>query len=201
MPILELTQLRLKGVEPTHPSLLDSLSVVRGKLHTNSRFYNCIEDRALIFILGIWPSLDAHLEFLHSPARDEVLGPQEHLLDFQWTVHVEIDAMADLPLDAPVMAIARLFVNSDAVHAFRQAAAKHVQLIAERTQHNAVNGWRYDAEPGKHEALVITGWESAESHAAFTAKACSENPDYPAMEGLYEDMKLYHARNMERPDF
>jgi len=74
MPVVEITQLRLKGLLTDDPLLLDSLSLVRDKLQTDSRFFSCIEDPSLVYIFGFWESLDAHLQFLASPARDEVLG-------------------------------------------------------------------------------------------------------------------------------
>tara|TARA_R110002003_G_scaffold52_28_gene4618 strand:+ start:2790 stop:3065 length:276 start_codon:yes stop_codon:yes gene_type:complete len=61
--------------------------------------------------LGVWPNLEAHLKFLASPARNEVLGPQEAMLEFQWTAHVELDSMSSLPLDAPILALKRLSVK------------------------------------------------------------------------------------------
>lgn len=198
MPVLEVTQLRLKGIPADDPTLLKSLSTVRGTLQTNSQFYHCVEDPTLIFVLGVWPTLDAHLDFLASPARDEVLGPQEDLLEFRWTLHMELDAMSSLPLDAPVLAIMRLLIKGDRVNAYDQAAAKDMHIIADYTHpHNVVNGWRYDAAPGTHEALVFTGWESAHAHAAFAEKA-GDNTKFPAIEGVYESMEVWHARNMEK---
>src|SRR4051812_38878765 len=98
MPVLEVTQLRLKGISAADQSLLDSLDAVRSILKTNSRFYHCIEEPSLIYILGIWPSLAAHRAFLDSPECHEILGPQEELLEFQWSLHMELDAMVSLPL-------------------------------------------------------------------------------------------------------
>jgi heme-degrading monooxygenase HmoA len=198
MPVLELTQLRLKGVAVDDPSLLESLSNVRGKLQTSSQFYSCIEDPTLIFILGIWPSLEAHHDFLASPARDEVLGPQEELADFQWSIHMPLNEMAFLPLDAPVLSIERLTVKEDCVDAYNQATAEDAQLLATHTQpFNVANGWRCDANPGLHEAFIFTGWETKETHTGFATKV-QETTTFPAIKGLYTRLEVYHARNMER---
>ncbi|PSN68877.1 hypothetical protein BS50DRAFT_326866 [Corynespora cassiicola Philippines] len=195
MPVLEITQLRLKGVSADEPAVLKNLSIVRGKLQTNSHFYTCIEDPALIYILGLWPDLDAHLQFLASPACEEVLGPQEHLLEFKWTVHMELDAMASLPLDAPVLSFARLSVDGESVAAFEQAASKDRQTLG-GNPHPFVSGWRCDGAPGTHEAVVFTGWETAQAHAAFTARQ-SDGKD-SAMCGKYDFIVDHHARNLER---
>ncbi|KAF2796803.1 hypothetical protein K505DRAFT_202543, partial [Melanomma pulvis-pyrius CBS 109.77] len=168
MSVLEVTQLRLRGGDVADHTLLQNLSAVRATLQTNSHFYSCIEDPSLLYILGLWPSLEAHHAFLASPARDEVLGPQEQQLEFRWTLHMPLDAMQSLPLDAPVLAITRLVVGHDAVDAYGQAAAKDRQPTVEATRpFNVLHGWRCDAAPGRREALQFTGWETVQAHAAF----------------------------------
>ncbi|KAF2709279.1 hypothetical protein K504DRAFT_502017 [Pleomassaria siparia CBS 279.74] len=186
MPVLEVTQLRLRGVDVTDLRLLDALSTVRSTLKTNSRFYACIEEPDLIYILGLWPDLDAHHAFLASPARDEVLGPQEDMLEFRWTVHAELDAMSSLPLDAPVIAITRLSISDDAVDAYHGALTEDRYTLIEATRpFNVAHLWRCDAEPGRHEALLFTGWEMRASTA------------YAAMRGKYDSIHVHHVWNME----
>ncbi|KAF2467093.1 uncharacterized protein BDR25DRAFT_305875 [Lindgomyces ingoldianus] len=198
MPVLEVTQLRLKGVSAMDPALLKTLSSAREALKTNSQFYHCIENPSLIYILGLWPSLNAHTEFLASPRKEEILGPQEDQLEFQWAVHMELDAMSSLPLDAPVMAITRLLIKENGVDALSQEVhANHRKAIIEGTRpYKVADGWRCDPAPGKHEALMLTGWPNAEAHAAFTAKA-KEDAEYAGVRKYYEGMEVSHARNME----
>lgn len=164
MPVVEITQLRLKGVTADEPSLLESLSQVRSKLHTNSRFFGCSEAPSFIYIFGVWSSLDAHLQFLASPARDEVLGPQEALLDFQWTIHVELDTISPLLLDTPFLAIERLDVDAVNVEAYNQAVEDHAQEIQSHGQDPScvTHAWRCDLANGSHEAVVLTAWTSRE---------------------------------------
>jgi heme-degrading monooxygenase HmoA len=190
MPVLEVTQLRLRRPDVGDQTLLKSLSTVRDALQTNSQFYKCIEDPTLIYILGIWPSLDAHNKFLASPARDEVLGPQEDMLEFRWSVHMELSTMDELPLDAPVIAITRLFIRGEEVDAYNSAAVNDQHTIAKATRpFNVVYGWRLDSAPGKHEALQFTGWEDAQAHAAF-----EDARDGSAVGAEYE---VHHVWNME----
>lgn len=74
MPILEVCQLRLKeGVSVTDESLLKNLSTVRSIIETNSQFYHCIEDPSLIYILGMWSTLQTHQNFLASPEKKTIL--------------------------------------------------------------------------------------------------------------------------------
>ena len=202
MSVLELTQLRVKGLSADDPALLQSLSVVRGQLHTNSAFYHCIEDPTLIYILGVWPSLEAHLEFLASPARDEVLGPQENVLQFCWTVHMKLEGMSSLPLDAPVLAIEILSVKGDCVDAFDQAAMRHTQLLLGGSHpFKVAHGWRCDAVAGSHEALIFSGWLNAHAHVTFTARQEGYGDgDNAAIAGQYEEIQVHHARNLERKE-
>ncbi|KAH9219282.1 hypothetical protein DL95DRAFT_384718, partial [Leptodontidium sp. 2 PMI_412] len=117
--ILEICQLKVKSnLSPSDPSLLKVLSKARTELkervhNTNSRFYQCIEDPTLIYILGVWPSLARHTEFLKTPEKSDILDSQEDLFDFGWILHLEIGerGMDELPLEAPVMAITRLFMK------------------------------------------------------------------------------------------
>ncbi|KAF1926073.1 uncharacterized protein M421DRAFT_23467, partial [Didymella exigua CBS 183.55] len=160
MPVVEITQLRLKGVAVDDPALLESLSQARGKLQTNSRFFSCIEASRLIYIFGVWPSLDAHLEFLASPARDEVLGPQEAFLEFQWTIHLELDTISPLLLDAPFLAIERFDIDAVNVEAYDQVVKNHARELQSsgREPSDVTYAWRCDMPTGSHEAAILTSW-------------------------------------------
>lgn len=189
MPVLEVTQLRLKGLAADDPALLQSLSAVRAKLHTGSQFYNCIDDPALIYILGIWPSLEAHVDFLTSPSRDDILGPQEDLLQFGWTVHVDVGGMSLLPLDAPILAIERIRVSEEYTQASDRAVERHAQELRGSHPFRVAYGWRCDAGPKSQEALIFSGWKTAQVHVAF--------PVQGGEDGQYEVVQITHARNLE----
>ncbi|KAF9693564.1 hypothetical protein EKO04_008172 [Ascochyta lentis] len=197
MPVVEITQLRLKGLTVDEPELLKSLSLVRSKLQTNSRFFSCIEEPSLIFIFGVWPSLDAHLEFLASPARDEVLGPQEDMLDFQWTVHLELDTITSLLFDVPFIAIERLKVDAGHVDAYDQAIEEHVRGLQTIEFFNVTHGWRCDMPTDSHEAVVVTSSTSTSPHSTFAGGHTGLGPDGDD-KGPYQEISIHHARNLER---
>jgi heme-degrading monooxygenase HmoA len=199
MPILELTQLRLKGPSATDPALLQDLSTVREKLQTKSQFYSCIEDPTLIYILGSWLSLEQHRRFLASPSRNEVLGPQESVLQFCWTVHMELDSMSSLPLDAPVLAIERLLVEENSIDMFDQAALRHARHLQGSHPFKVVHGWRCDTPTGRHEALIFSGWKNADAHVTFKEKDEGRSDgDSAAVSVQHEQMLVHHAWNLER---
>ena len=190
MPVLEMTQLRLKRLPADDPALLQSLATVRDKLHTNSQFYNCVKDSTIIYILGVWPSLDAHLEFLASPERDEILGPQEDMLQFCWTIHVEIGGdMSSLPLDAPILSIERIRVQEGSTSAFGQSMKGHLQELQGSHHFKAAHGRWCDTTPENHEGLIFSGWPTVQAHVIFATKDdCDEQ---------YEMIQIIHVRNLE----
>jgi hypothetical protein len=198
MPVLEVTQLRLKKTPANDPELLRSLSIVREKLQTKSQFYACTQDPTVLYILGIWPSLGSHLDFLASPARNEVLGPQEDMLEFQWTVHIDCDGMSSLPLDAPVLVIERLRVKENSVDAFDQAATRHAQLSRGSSLFKVAYGRCVDAAIREPEALIISG-QDAQSHVTFASRQKRlGDDDHATINEQYEVLLIHQTQNLER---
>jgi heme-degrading monooxygenase HmoA len=198
MPVLEITQLRLRDVHSDDPQLLHSLSLVRDKLQTKSRFYMCVEDPKTMYILGIWRDLAQHLDFLASPARDEVLGPQEDMLEFQWTVHMQLDSMSSLPLDAPILALERIGVEEGSVDAVDAAIARHAQQLLGSHSSRVAHGWRCDAARGNHEVIIFSGWGNVQDHVTFGARQQSQRIQKHAgiVRGC-EDIMVHHAWDLE----
>jgi heme-degrading monooxygenase HmoA len=208
MPVLEILQLKIKPtISTTNPSILTSLRTVRQSLAqevhpTHSRFYQSIEDPYLIYVFGLWDSLSQHHDFLSSPLRTEILLPQEDLLDFSWCIHIEIDSMQQLPLEAPIVAIARIKLKSGDHHVKTHEAitARYRSVLEERTRpFGVVEGRRVDGgvEGGKEE-VVITGWETKEDHLAFGVGLREKNEDYRGLREHWEGVEASHVRHMER---
>ena len=198
MPVLEITQLCLKGITVADSALLENLSAVRDQLETNSVFYCCIKNPTLVYIFGIWPSLGAHMEFLASPKRDTILGPQTDILDFGWTVHMELGAMASLPLDAPVLVIERLLVQEHDVHTFDQAVIRHARLLQDNYSIKVTHGWRCDAPAGTHEAIILSGWEDTNTHIPVDTRWCEPSDTTGvSIEGGCEEILVHHLWNLE----
>jgi len=198
MQVLEITQLRLRGITADDPALLQTLSAVRDKLQTHSQFYASVEEPDLIFILGIWPNLDAHLKFLASPAREEVLGPQEDMLEFCWTVHVDFAGMHVVEADAPILAIERMCVEVESVESVDRAVIKHIQQLKTSHPFNIAYGWRCDLVPGNHEVFLLSGWETAPDHVAFTHGKDDDDDTAAVMNKGVKTLGVIHGRNLER---
>ena len=198
MPVLEILAVRLKkGVSAEDPSLLENLSTVRDFVKTNSKFYHCIEDPSVIYIVGQWPSLAAHKEWLISPKRYEVLKAQEDQLEFVWMIHMD-GTIGELPLRAPVLSIARLFVKNEHEGEFHRVAMAYREgLVVYTKPYRVVDGWRIDPEDGKKEFVVITGWETVEAHKECTRKMGEESKEYASLGEHFEASDVGHSRNME----
>jgi hypothetical protein len=208
MSVLEILQLHIKPIlTPTDPSILTSLIQVRTSLrekvhNTNSKFYQCIEDPSLIYVFGLWPSLQTHHSFLSSPERASVLAPQENTLEFNWVIHIPLSSMDGLPLHAPVLCIARLFLKNDEglVTRYENTVEKYREKVKEMTApYKVVHVWRVDLEEDKKEAVIITGWGDVEAHPEAMKRLAGEkgNEDYATVGECYSGVDVKHARNME----
>lgn len=197
MPVVEITQLRLRGVTANDPSLLESLSHVRDQLQTNSRFFSCVDESSLIYIFGSWPSLEAHLKFLASPARDEVLGPQEATLDFQWTIHLELDDTMSQLFDAPFLAIERFHVDAADVEAYSNIAADHARKLEseDRGLMKVTYAWRCDLPAGSCESAILTTW-GTEDHG--NTEAGRHITLDRASDGSFRRILFHRAWNIEQ---
>lgn len=206
--ILEICQLKVKPtLSPSDPSLLSALRDARTKLRseihdTSSQFWQCIEDPSLIYIFGLWPSMALHSTFQASSSKTSILAAQEAVFDFGFILHIPIGegGMAGLPLQAPVIAIARLFGRDDeeCVKRYDDALERNLPGLVEGTSPwKVATGWRVDCEEGKREALMITGWEAPASHGAFIGRVRAEDPDYPGIGDALLGVEAKHARNME----
>jgi hypothetical protein len=208
MPVLEVLQLKIKPtISASDPAVLTSLQTVRTslaeKIHpTHSRFYQSIEDPSLIFVLGLWTSLSQHQDFLSSPLRAQILAPQEGLLDFSWCVHILLEKMEELPLEAPVVAIARIGVKSgEHLKLHEEITGKYREMLAERTRpFGVVEGWAVDHEGPEleKENIIITGWEKKEDHLAFGAGLREKFEDYRGLRDHWKTLEASHVRDMEK---
>ncbi|KAF4636754.1 hypothetical protein G7Y89_g1347 [Cudoniella acicularis] len=212
--VLEITLLRIKNKltpKETLPILQNVRQHLREGVHaTHSRFYTCIEDISLIYIFGTWPSTQIHHDFLSSSKREEVLGNQEDIFDFEWGIHVpmplnfgEFGGMNEevLPLTAPVIAFARFFIKPEEEHvdAYEATLNKYRYLIEEETAPSKVfDAWRMDCKDGEKESVMLSGWRSKEHHDEWRVKTRSENEEYRGIRDHYARIEVRHLVDLER---
>ncbi|KAF3007860.1 hypothetical protein E8E13_010838 [Curvularia kusanoi] len=193
MSILEITQLRLKGLTADDATLLERLSYVRDRLRTSSRFFCCVEDPSLIYIFGLWESLGAHLDFLASPECSEILKPQEEILSFQWTIHVELRDCISFLSDMSHMTIERIEVNTAHIDRYTKALDEHKQALQNTDSVHITYGWRCDTPIGSYQSVVIMG---SNSNRRYSAEDCIAS----AVAGIdgCTGILLHHAWDIER---
>lgn len=207
MAVLELLLLRLReGVSPIDPILVKNLATVRSLVHTNSRFYHCLEDPRLVYILGQWPSLAAHRQFLSSSEKEQILSHQTHQLDFEWMLHLElpegVSAMENvIPFSAPVLGIERVLfeTSGSGVDGYERVLEKRRRRVVDTARpYPLLGGWRIDAQEGRAEYVMITGWESVDAHSESTKEATrEESQEDNGVRNHAVGIEVRHARNME----
>jgi hypothetical protein len=110
--------------------------------------------------------------------------------------------MEELPLDAPVLCIARLFLKNDEslVMRYERTVEKYRGKVKEMTKpYKVVHVWRVDCEGGGKEGVVITGWGSVGAHEEAMKRLAGDegNEDYATVGECYSGVDVKHARNME----
>jgi len=110
--------------------------------------------------------------------------------------------MEDLPLDAPVVAIARIKVKSEQhLRLHNEIAGRYRRVLEERTSPFGVaDGWRIDLDGrgAENENLIITGWEKKEDRLAFEAGLREKFEDNRGLRDHWESVEASHTRDMEK---
>lgn len=108
--------------------------------------------------------------------------------------------MEELPLGAPTMSVARLFIKNSEEHVkgYDDAVEKYRRAVVEGAKPwKVVDGWRVDCEEGRREAIMLSGWDGIEAHQEFTARTREKYPEYAGVREHYEGIDIKHARDME----
>jgi heme-degrading monooxygenase HmoA len=170
MPVLEINLLHLRpGIQPTDLNLVSNLRNIRAQLGTNSRFYiSTTSDLPCLYIIGIWPTLEAHKSFLSSPDRARILGPQEEQTEFRWSVHVEAQSIEHIPLQAPFIHFSRVFAHAEGENEIGRILKERNDKARKATKPYPVfEGTSIEPEMGKEEYISCTGWSSEAAHKQF----------------------------------
>lgn len=224
MPVLELTHLRTlpSPTIPNRSAITKALQEVRTllaeKVHaTNSLFYIPVEEPESkdatmpsplnVYILGEWPEIATHLEFLQNKElKEDVLGPQEGMLDWVRGNHYALplrtgldtaeDGLKVLPLEAPVLVLAFLGREGDEQLKEMNGDAKGVlervnTLI--RGRYRGVTLPLLDDEGVKGSGeVVVSGWKSVEEFGE-----CFGQESDIKLGGTREGVEVVVLRNLE----
>jgi hypothetical protein len=138
-------------------------------------FYHCIEDQALIYILGSWCSLSQHMEYwIPSPGNLPLPQLLKNQVRVEWMFHVDVDP-STLPLGAPVLGIARCFVPKDNEGRFGELfnSTKHPPANRVGGEQLVRGGWRIEKDDEgaeQKEWVVFRGWENMQEHVKLARR-------------------------------
>ncbi|KAH6665363.1 hypothetical protein B0J14DRAFT_230873 [Halenospora varia] len=204
MPILEIALLRIKNNVPAKETLAilqHVRTLLAEKVHpTKSRFFSTLEDPSLIFIIGSWPTIEAHHGFLDSEVKSEILGSQEGVFMFRKGLHIPLPESSEevenwgLPLNASVLGFEAFSVKPGEDHhsAYTDIFA-HIRSSAEEaTKPNPVfESWRMDYMEGEREHVIFTGWKSKKEHEEWMERQKVQNEEF-------KNLKEQHSLGIER---
>ncbi|KAG9228707.1 hypothetical protein BJ875DRAFT_476814 [Amylocarpus encephaloides] len=227
---IELTKLRIPPpitFDPItlYPKILSALQIVRQNLAnrvvpTHSRFYTCDQDPAFIYILGCWPPHYTHDAFLENKnLMEEVLRPQEDLLEFIWSNHIVVSSTPNngmyaftLPLNAPIITLEKLTMSHDWAHS--KLRDKHQRKLTEILEaatkpYTVFEWWRCDLPIWKDETEMVlrdrdesvrfSGWDNRERHEEWVREMRGP-PGVTAYMSLWDhcvETEVVHLRDME----
>ncbi|KAG8916557.1 hypothetical protein FRC01_002993 [Tulasnella sp. 417] len=233
MPVLELALLHIR--QPTSDSTTSSVDPltpdIRQALHyalhvlcarTPERYQFTLlqqhEDPSYLYIVGLWPSVESHEEFLPSDENKRLLSSLEGQVDVEWMYHAQISTstsdntvVSDATTffnESPVVAIGRHGVESAKKAVFEETWRAGAGGLASFSGRNPVGGWRvgriYGAKKDaaasgtgeniNDEWLLFSGWDAVEKHSAFAAS--DEFKEYSKMRPHVATFEVRHARKV-----
>ncbi|KAI4210544.1 MAG: hypothetical protein LQ351_006611 [Letrouitia transgressa] len=171
MAVTELALLRLQSnAAADDPSVRMRLGAAKKALEEFTQrtyhFFSQTEDPKYIYVIVEWMSVQQHIDA--SPTLQRLLEDFKDLISVEWMFHVDVEEKC-LPLDAPIISIARYFVSGAQKGAFAEQLSNVEHFLRESVAPNPEkHGWRIDKEdPDKEECVLFTGWDDVESHHAF----------------------------------
>ena len=106
-----------------------------------------------------------------------------------------------IPLSASVLGIERVFFETcgSRVDAYETVLEKRRQRAVDATRpYPLFGGWRIDADGGRAEYVMITGWESVDAHSEFTKETMrEESQEEDGARNHAVEIEVRYARNME----
>ncbi|KAJ5190945.1 uncharacterized protein N7498_009930 [Penicillium cinerascens] len=173
MAVTEIALLRLKTQEASSSTktLLQRAQKAQSEWSGYPvHFARQIEHSNYFYIFGGWKTIAEHNgEWIKSETNQKLLTELKDDVDVEWMFHVETDpSTSSIPLDAPVIAVSRYFVEAaqkaEFDNAFKNDAPNLGAHIAPFTYSG---GWRIDKEGDDEEFVLFSGWNKTEDHFGF----------------------------------
>ncbi|KAJ5959399.1 uncharacterized protein N7479_006549 [Penicillium vulpinum] len=181
MPVTELALLRRKAQVPS--SSAKSTLLEAQKLQTEYSghqvtYLRQIEDPESFYLLGGWESVEKHTrggQWIQSETNQNLLAKVKDSLDISWMFHLDLDpSTSKIPLDAPIIAITRCFVEASKKDEFDAAFKVGLaDLNAYTAPFTSCGGWRIDKEGEDEEFVLFSGWNKVQDHFDFAGSEAS----------------------------
>ncbi|KAJ5295997.1 hypothetical protein PENANT_c001G01370 [Penicillium antarcticum] len=199
MPVTEIALLRLNK----EVLLLSTKAGLVGAQEAQSRHSNYqvhllreIEDPACIYLLGGWESIEEHMnDWIPSETNQTLLQKLRGDLEVKWMFHLDIEpSTSQIPLDAPILAICRYFVdpkNKAEFDSVLKAAVPHLGAYTALFTHDG--GWRIDKEGDDDEYVHFSGWNEVKDHVGFGESEGLK--EFGKIKGLVKGVEIRHVRS------
>ncbi|KAJ5939982.1 hypothetical protein N7516_000150 [Penicillium verrucosum] len=199
MPVTELALLQLKAQDAhssTKIGLLEAQKKQTGYSEYQVTYLRQIEDPSFFYLLGGWESVEKHTgegQWLSSEVNQDLLARLQSDLDVSWMFHLDVDpSTSKIPLDAPVLAITRCFVEAgrkDEFDAVFKAVVSH--LNAYTAPFSVCGAWRIDKEGQDEEFVLFSGWNEIQDHIVFGESEASR--EFGKLKALMKDAEVKHV--------
>ncbi|KAJ5611201.1 hypothetical protein N7510_007920 [Penicillium lagena] len=173
MAVTEIALLRFKSQAPSSAAKSGLRQAKEAQAEWSGypvQFALQIEDPAFFYLLGGWKSVATHRgEWVPSEINQRLLGQLKDDIVVEWMFHLEIDpATSTIPLNAPVIAISRYFVEPSKKADFDRAFKAGSPYLGTHTAPFSYSGgWRIDKEGDNEEFVLFSGWNKVEDHFGF----------------------------------
>ncbi|KAJ5164418.1 Dimeric alpha-beta barrel [Penicillium coprophilum] len=199
MPVTELALLRLKAqaLSSANTTVLEAQKAVSEYSGHQVTYLRQIEDPESFYLLGGWESIEKHTSggvWTSSEANQNLHAKVKDTLDASWMFHLDLDpSTSKIPLDAPVIAITRCFVESSKKAEFDAVFNVGVaDLNAATAPFTSCGAWRIDKEADDEEFVLFSGWNQVQDHFDFAGSEISK--EFRKIQALMKDADVKHVR-------
>lgn len=184
-------------------NLEHSVGVLLAQLRTHStdgvRVFKTIDRAFVYFVFSVTERTGRDTSSSNYGARQ---GPSQAASDF--TGYIPLTSSAQIfgdvsPMNAPVVAIARLFIRRGNVDTVAELTERvHMPIIKDSTKPwDVICGWKDEKQDNiqqnAKEYFMLSGWASMEAHDMFRDRVRSTNPEYASVREHYAGMLVSHA--------
>ncbi|KAJ5769932.1 uncharacterized protein N7511_001983 [Penicillium nucicola] len=200
MPVTEIALLRLKteGLLPsTKAGLLEAQQAQSEQSNHKVHLLRQVEDAACIYLLGGWESIEKHMnDWIPSATNQRLLQQLQGDLEVKWMFHLDLDpSTSQIPLDAPMLAISRYFVDSLNKEEFENILRAGGSNLVVSTPFPCCGGWRIDRDGEDEEFVLFSGWKEVDDYFGIVDSEGLKG--FREIEGLIKGVEVKQIRSEE----